>query len=119
LSLSCHQLSLSLTCAVRHDGAMQIIDKIATIPAAETVPPLAVTFPHARHISGLGLTTLWKLAREHRIETVRIGRRTLITYRSLERLLLPFEPSNGLEPRRRGRPRKVAIPINPDAVAKL
>jgi len=51
--------------------------------------PLALTFRRAREISGLGLTTLWRLARERRIETVRIGRRTLITYRSLSRLLTP------------------------------
>jgi hypothetical protein len=51
--------------------------------------PLAVTFATARQLSGLGLTSLWRLARERRIETVRIGRRTLITYRSPARLLLP------------------------------
>jgi hypothetical protein len=44
------------------------------------------------------------LARDRRIETVRVGRRTLITYRSLARLLLPPEPE---APRRkRGRPPK-------------
>jgi hypothetical protein len=70
-----------------------------------TVPPLAVTFASARQISGLGLTTLWRLARERQIETVRVGRRTLITYRSLARLLLP-EAADTPQPRRRGRPRK-------------
>jgi hypothetical protein len=74
---------------------------------AETVPPLAVTFAQARRISALGLTTLWRLARERQIETVRIGRRTLITYRSLVRLLLPPEPTDPPQ-RRRGRPRKVS-----------
>ena len=73
---------------------------------AETVPPLAVTFAQARRISALGLTTLWRLARERQIETVRIGRRTLITYRSLARLLLP-DPTDTPQPRRRGRPRKI------------
>jgi hypothetical protein len=73
------------------------------------LPPLAVTFPTARQISGLGFTTLWKLAREGRLEVVRIGRRTLITHRSLARLLLPPEP-DPLQPRRRGRPRKVPTP---------
>jgi hypothetical protein len=67
--------------------------------------PLAVTFPAARKISGLGLTTLWRLAKERRIETVRVDRRTLITYRSLARLLLP-ETTDMPQPRRRGRPRK-------------
>jgi hypothetical protein len=68
--------------------------------------PLAVTFATARQLSGLGLTSLWRLARERQIETVRIGRRRLITYRSLSRLLLP-ENSETANPRRRGRPRKL------------
>jgi hypothetical protein len=69
--------------------------------------PLAVTFPTAKRISGLGLTTLWKLGKERRIELVRVGRRTLITMRSLEMLLMPQAAS---EPGRRnsGRPRKRA-----------
>ena len=78
--------------------SLSIIDRTmqtttnTTAHAADTVPPLAVTFVTARQISGLGLTTLWKLARERRIEVVHVGRRTLITYRSLERLLLPPRP---------------------------
>jgi hypothetical protein len=67
--------------------------------------PLAVTFATARQLSGLGLTSLWRLARERRVETVRIGRRTLITYRSLARLLLP-EAGDTPYPSRRGRPPK-------------
>jgi hypothetical protein len=70
---------------------------------------LTVTFASAQKITGLGLTTLWKLAKESRIEIVRIGRRTLITYPSLEKLLLP-EPASSTPPhRRRGRPPKQAI----------
>lgn len=56
------------------------------------VQPIAVTFAVAKKLTGLGLTTLWKLAGQHRIETIHIGRRTLITYRSLEELLAPPEP---------------------------
>jgi hypothetical protein len=73
--------------------------------------PLAVTFPTAKKITGLGLTTLWKLGKERRIELVRIGRRTLITMRSLEALLTPRAAS---EPQllcpSRGRPRKLPQP---------
>jgi hypothetical protein len=65
--------------------------------------PITVTFAIARTITGLGLTTLWKLGKEKRIEIVRIGGRTLITYRSLQALLTPTAPE---APRRRGRPRK-------------
>jgi hypothetical protein len=72
--------------------------------------PLAVTFATARQLSGLGLTSLWRLARERQIETVRVGRRTLITYRSLVRLLLP-EVSETPQSRPGGQPRKsVAAP---------
>jgi hypothetical protein len=67
--------------------------------------PITVTFPTGKKISGLGLTTLWKLGKERRIELVRVGRRTLITFRSLKALLTPQAAS---EPgrRKRGRPRK-------------
>ena len=65
--------------------------------------PITVTFPTAKKITGLGLTTLWKLAKEKRIEIVRIGGRSLITYRSLQALLTPTASE---APRRRGRSRK-------------
>ena len=54
-----------------------------------SIAPIAVTFATGKKLSGLGLTTLWKLASEGRIELVRVGRRTLITYRSLQALLTP------------------------------
>jgi hypothetical protein len=73
-----------------HDTDTRIPEKLTAATQAPTVVlPIAVTFAEARRISGLGLTTLWRLARERRIEVVRIGRRTLITYRSLAGLLLP------------------------------
>jgi hypothetical protein len=77
--------------------------------------PLAVTFQTGKKLSGLGLTTLWKLGKEGRIELVRVGKRTLITFRSLEALLTPSEKtpqstgvSAATQPhhRKRGRPRK-------------
>jgi len=55
----------------------------------DQLSPIAVTFPAAKKITGLGLTSLWKLAKEGRIEVVHVGRRALITFRSLEKLLLP------------------------------
>jgi hypothetical protein len=51
--------------------------------------PLTITFATAKKISGLGFTTLWKLAKEGRIELVRVGRRTLIWFPSLKLLLTP------------------------------
>jgi hypothetical protein len=73
-----------------HDTDTRIAARLAGATQAATIlPPIDVTFAEGRRISGLGLTTLWRLAHERRIEVVRIGRRTLITYRSLVGLLLP------------------------------
>jgi hypothetical protein len=66
--------------------------------------PLTVTVATARKLSGLGNTTLWGLIKDRTLETVHVGRRTLITFRSLEALLAPRSQP---QPRRgRGRPRK-------------
>ena len=70
-------------------------------PAAK---PLSVTVATARKLSGLGNTTLWRLIKERQLEIVHVGRRTLITYRSLEALLAPR--SQPRPHRRRGRPCK-------------
>jgi len=51
--------------------------------------PLTVTVSMARKLSGLGTTTLWALIKKHELETVSVGRRRLIVYRSLEKLLCP------------------------------
>jgi hypothetical protein len=53
--------------------------------------PLAVTFKVAKRISGLGITTLWDLAKKNRITLIRPPgtRRTLIYYPSLKKLLSP------------------------------
>ena len=72
------------------------------------VEPLTVTFPTAKKISGLGLTTLWKLGKEGRIKLVRVGRRTLISFPSLKLLLTPQAASEPEPRRKRGRPRKRA-----------
>jgi hypothetical protein len=58
-------------------------------PHPAELKPLAVTIPTARKISGLGNTTIWKLIGEKRLVTVKIGRRRLVTYSSLEKLLTP------------------------------
>jgi hypothetical protein len=78
------------------------------VPPLEPPEPLTVTFPTGKKISGLGLTTLWKLGKEGRIELVHVGRRTLITFRSLKALLTPQAASEPEPRRKRGRPRKCA-----------
>jgi hypothetical protein len=70
--------------------------------------PLAVTFDAASQITGLGLTTLWKFAKQGRIRLIRPQgvRRTLVDYCSLRELLFPEQidtpaPSNRRERRSR------------------
>jgi len=58
-------------------------------------------------LSGLGLTKTYDLINRGILETVWVDKRRLITYRSLEKLLLPT-PSSPEAARRRGRPRKAA-----------
>jgi hypothetical protein len=50
---------------------------------------ITVTFQKAKDLSGLGLTTLWRLAKEKRLELVYVDGRTLIWFPSLLRLLTP------------------------------
>jgi hypothetical protein len=68
------------------------------------VKPLAVTVNTACTLSGLGPTKVWGLIKEGRLEVVRVERRTLVKFSSLERLLAPDAAHHA--PRRRGRPRK-------------
>jgi hypothetical protein len=71
--------------------------------------PLTVTVATARKISGLGNTKLWELIRERKLQTVHVGRRTLITFESLQALLTPSSSSER-QPPRRGRTRKAGKP---------
>jgi hypothetical protein len=70
--------------------------------------PITITVRDSLKVSGLGNTKTWELIKAKQLETVRIGRRVLIVYRSLEALLTSgtgCEP----QPRRRGRPRKTIV----------
>lgn len=69
--------------------------------------PLTVTVKRAIELSGLGLTTIYKLINEGVLETTNVGTRRLIVFASLERAVLPPPKEPAPEaPRRRGRPRK-------------
>jgi hypothetical protein len=72
------------------------------------VEPLAVTFDAASQITGLGLTALWKFAKQGRIRLIRPQgvRRTLVDYCSLRELLFPEQidmPAPGNQRERRSR----------------
>jgi hypothetical protein len=60
---------------------------IASYPGGESVKPIAVTVATAKSITGLGNTTIWKLIKEQKLETRRVGNRVLVLVRSIERLL--------------------------------
>ena len=49
--------------------------------------PLAVSVKNACQLLGVGRTTMWALMKDGRVKTVRIGRRRLVIYASLEALL--------------------------------
>jgi excisionase family DNA binding protein len=57
--------------------------------ALRVVKPLTVTVATARQITGLSRTTIYALIKQKKIEVVKVGARTLITYASLEALLRP------------------------------
>lgn len=53
----------------------------------EQPKPLAVTVAQAQKIVGLSHSTIYELLSEKRLEGVRIGRRRLILYASIEKLI--------------------------------
>ncbi len=64
------------------------------VPRREPVP-LAVTVATAKKITGLGSTTIWLLIKEGKLETATVGRRRLVLYRSIEKLILGSGTENG------------------------
>ena len=51
--------------------------------------PLTVTVAEVHRITGLGLTTIWALIAKRELDSVLVGRRRLILFASLRRLLTP------------------------------
>ena len=51
--------------------------------------PLTVTVAEVHRITGLGLTTIWALIAKRELDSVLVGRRRLILFASLRRLLSP------------------------------
>lgn len=59
-----------------------------TVPSTKPLrDPLTVTVQEARRLSGLGLTTVYKLIGEGQLRTVKVRGRTLVSYPSLKSLL--------------------------------
>lgn len=49
--------------------------------------PLSVTVPEALRIVGIGRTMLYELIKNRKVRAVKIGRRTLVRYDDLQRLV--------------------------------
>jgi hypothetical protein len=49
--------------------------------------PLTVSIADAKLLTGLGHTTVFKLINEKKLETVKVGSRTLVVFKSLKALL--------------------------------
>jgi excisionase family DNA binding protein len=65
--------------------------------------PLSITIAETLRLSGLGRSTIYECLKDGRLQAVHVGRRTLVTYASLKRLLTPGAAGK----RGPGRPRKV------------
>jgi excisionase family DNA binding protein len=64
------------------------MDKLlSSDPRAQPLPPLAVRIADATRLTGIGKTKLFELIAKGTLETTSIGRRRLILYRSLQRLI--------------------------------
>jgi excisionase family DNA binding protein len=58
-------------------------------PNAEEDEALAMTLQQCARRTGLGLTTIRKLIREGRLETVKVFNRRLVTMRSAKKVIFP------------------------------
>ena len=59
---------------------------ITDLPEAHE-KPLAVTVKHACGLIDVGNTTMWGLIKSRRVETITVGRRRLVVFKSLQSLL--------------------------------
>jgi hypothetical protein len=53
----------------------------------QAMKPLAVSVKTARLLLDIGNTKMWELIKDSRVETISIGRKRLVTYDSLEKLI--------------------------------
>jgi excisionase family DNA binding protein len=67
--------------------ALAVVLNLGSDLGDRPLKPLAVSVPTAATLLGVGTTTVWNLIATGRIEVIRIGRRTLPTMSSLERLV--------------------------------
>jgi excisionase family DNA binding protein len=63
------------------------MDALSSSPSVPGPRPLAVRVADASRLTGIGKTKLFELIANGTLETTSIGRRRLILYRSLQRLI--------------------------------
>jgi hypothetical protein len=64
-----------------------LLDTSVELRRPNALKPLAVPVKTACKIVGVGRTTMWSLITADRVQTVRIGRRRLVIFASLEALV--------------------------------
>lgn len=62
-------------------------DEMQTATTNKTERPLAVSVKRGRELLDISNTTIWALIRDRHLETIKIGRKRLILFKSLEALL--------------------------------
>jgi hypothetical protein len=62
-------------------------DDRTTNVSASSMKPLSVPVKTARELLGIGNTKMWELIKEQRVQTITLGRRRLVVYASLEKLI--------------------------------
>jgi excisionase family DNA binding protein len=63
------------------------MDALSSSPSVQAPRPLSVRVADASRLTGIGKTKLFELIADGTLETTSIGRRRLILYRSLQRLI--------------------------------
>lgn len=82
-------VNCDITKDISHDNAL--IEKLNCIPRSDQsnfrIKIGAVTVSQLCDLLGIGRTTAYRLIRENRLEVLKLGRRTLITARSIDALV--------------------------------
>jgi|ERR1043166_169593 excisionase family DNA binding protein len=61
--------------------------EVASMNSLTPIEPLTVTVPEAIRLTGLGRTSLYRLIGERKLRHVKVGKRTLIDFSSIKRLI--------------------------------
>jgi hypothetical protein len=73
--------------SINNLGALDTPKRRPNRQEQQDLRPLAVTVSMACRLSGVGTTSMWALIRDKHVATIKIGRRRLVLFASLERLV--------------------------------